>query len=52
MRKSTAQKDLAGHTKQLRGPNVAAGHGLGSSVLEYLVPNNNQTAVISKASRA
>ena len=30
----------------------SAGHGLGSPVLEYLVHNNNQTAVISKASRA
>ena len=29
MRKSTAQKDLAGHTKQLHGPNVAHGPRVG-----------------------
>ena len=47
MRKSTAQKDLAGHTKQLRGPSVA--HGLGSPglmamktfiCLSFIVLNN------------
>ena len=29
MRKSTAQKDLAGHRRQLRGPNVARGPWVG-----------------------
>ena len=29
MRKSTAQKDFAGHTKQIRGPNVAHGPRVG-----------------------
>ena len=34
------------------GQMCPAGHGSGSPVLEHLVLNNNQTAVISKASRA
>ena len=36
MRISTAQKDLAGHTKQLRGPNVARGLRVGQPYLSRL----------------
>ena len=49
MRKSTAKKDLAGHTKQLRGPNVAHGPRVGQPslmamktiiCLSFIVENN------------